>query len=521
MGARRLAIVAACAGVAAGWCAASFAGFSPLLWAVLLTAVLALPPGERRLAGPGWWLAGATVLALAWVVAADHELALRHTLLFAAAALLFGMARIAVPSGRLLGLVAAGLALTALVAIGQACGGLERAGALLGALPPGLREAAAARLATARVFGTAALPGHFALLMVMAAPLLADRLLRAVGWRRAGWASLLVLAGAAVALSRSLAAVGVAGVLLLALLARRRTGRAGIAAVAALVVLAGAVLAGRGDLARLEPLQLRWLNWRTAAWVFLHHPWLGVGLGGIGQAGLTAPTAAVNITPYAHCTPLELLAELGVAGVPLLAAAAWALARLLRLGWREHPALALAVAAVPLHNLVDFSAYRPEVLLPWAVLAGSLAGRVWPAPRRPVPAPALTALLAGGALLAALSWRSEAAASAAAGVPPAAAVETALVAARWAPWTVTPVEMAAGYALEPGSAPAALAVVGEKLAARWWVQPRSAAWAEARARLLLAQGRPGEALVWVREARRRAPWRDDLAGLEAACARPR
>ncbi|OYV99757.1 MAG: hypothetical protein B7Z61_14090 [Acidobacteria bacterium 37-71-11] len=343
---------------------------------------------------------------------------------------------------------------------------------------------------------------------------------RAAAGVRAGWGSLLVLAGVAVAMSRSLAAVGVAGALLVALLARRRMGRAGVAAAAALVVLAAAVLAGRGDLAHLDPLQLRWLNWRTAAWVFLHHPWLGVGLGGIGQAGLTAPTGAANITPYAHCTPLELLAELGVAGVPLLVAGAWALARLLRLGWREHPALALAVATVPLHNLVDFSAYRPEVLLPWAVLAGSLASRVWPAPRRPVPAPALTALLAGGALLAALSWRSEAAVSAAAALPPAAAAETALAAARWAPWTVTPVEMAAGYALEPGPA-TALALVDGELAARWWVQPLSAAWAEARARLLLAQGRPGEALVWVREARRRAPWRGDLAQLEAACARPR
>src|SRR5664280_360293 len=74
-----------------------------------------------------------------------------------------------------------------------------------------------------------------------------------------------------------------------------------------------------------------------------------------------------------------------------------------------------------------------------------------------------------------------------------AAVETALTAARWAPWTVTPVEMAAGYALEPGPAPAALALVDGELAARWWVQPRSAAWAEARGRLLLAQG----AAAWV------------------------
>ncbi len=523
MRARGLAIVAACAGVAAGWCAASFAGFAPLLWAALLLALLAVAPERRRILDPGWSLAGAVLLALGWLVAADHELALQHTLLFAAAALLFGMARIAPPSDRLLGLVAAGLALTSLVAIGQACGGLERAGALVVALPPGWQEAAAVRLASGRVFGTAALPGHFAILMVMTAPLLADRALRAGGWRRAGWAFLLALAVAAVALTRSLAAVGIAAVLLLPWLARRRRGRAGVAAVAlaAVAVLAAVVVAARGDLGRLEPLQLRWVNWRTTAWVFLHHPWLGVGLGGVGQAGLAAPTGAANITPYAHCTPLELLAEVGVAGIPLLAAGAWALARLLRLGWREHPALALAVAAVVLHNLVDFSAYRPEVLLPWAVLAGTLAGRVWPAPRRRVPAFALTAVLAAGSIVSALSWRSEAAASGAAALPPAAAVETALAAARWAPWTVTPVETAAGFALAPGAPRAARERVGDELAARWWVQPRSARWAEARARLLLAAGRPGEAFVWAREARRRAPWRTELDQLEAACARPR
>ena len=47
-----------------------------------------------------------------------------------------------------------------------------------------------------------------------------------------------------------------------------------------------------------------------------------------------------------------------------------ALARLLAAGRRKHLALTLAVAAIPLHNLVDFTMYTPEVLLPWAVLTG-------------------------------------------------------------------------------------------------------------------------------------------------------
>jgi hypothetical protein len=517
--ARALAIVAAAAAVAAGWFAAARAGFLPLLWAALLLALLALPQRRRLLFSPRWLAPAAAVLALSWLVAADHELAFRLTLLAVAAALLFGAASAAAPDDRLLGLVAAGLALTAVVAIGQALGGLGRFAALVPTLPAGWQAAAAARLATGRSFGTAALPGHYAALLVMAVPLLGERAWRGGSrLRRAGWALLIVLAVVGVALTRSLAAVGVAGVLLLALLARRGAGRTGALAAATLAVLAAAVLAARGDLAHLEPLRLRLINWRTAAWVFLHHPWLGVGLGGVGQAGLVAPTGAANITPYAHGTPLQLLAELGLAGVPLLAAGAWALVRLIRLGWREQPALALAVAVVPLHNLVDFSAYTPEVLLPWAVLAGSLAARVWPPPRRPLPSAVLVGILAGGTVVSTLAWRSEVAAAAALVQPSAAAVaEAALAAARWAPWTVTPVEMAAGAALAPGSPPALAARADAALAARWWVQPRSASWAEARARLQLALGRPGEALVWAREARRRAPWRAELAALEAAC----
>ncbi len=513
--------MAACAGVAAGWCAASCAGFSPLLWAVLLTAVLALPPEERRLGSPGWWLAGGVVLALAWLVAADHELALGHTLLFAAAALLLGMARIGAPSGRLLGLVAAGLALTSLVAIGQACGGLERAATLVGALPPGWRAAAAARLATARVFGTAALPGHFAILMVMAAPLLGERLLRAAGWRRAGWGSLLALAGAAVALSRSLAAVGVAGALLLALLARRRSRRAGVAAAAALVVLAAAVLAGRGDLARLEPLRLRWVNWRTAAWVFLHHPWLGVGLGGVGQAGLAAPTGAANITPYAHCTPARAPRRVRRRGHPAPGGR--------RLGARA-PAPA-RVAGAPGAGARRRGGPPPQ---PGGLLRLQAGGAA------PLGGAGGFARLSGVARAATARPRARADRPPGRRRPPGRAV----VAERGR--GVGRRRAAAARGGRDGARRRPLGAVdrhpggdGGRIRSRTGSRTRRARARRRRARGAVVgatalgrlggsprapparPGRPGEALVWVREARRRAPWRGDLAQLEAACARPR
>jgi hypothetical protein len=521
MASRRLPLVVAAAGVAAAWGAARYAAFAPLLWLAMLVVVGALAPAERRVLDVRWLFAGLLLLGSSWLVAADHETALRLSLLFLVAALLFGLARRAPPDDRLVGLIALGIALTAVVALAQALGGLEQARGLVADLPAQWREAAAARLGGGRVFGTAALPGHYAALLLLAAPLVVERGWRSVGWRRAGWGAVLVLILVAMVLTRSLAAPLVAAVLLVPLAARRLHSRFVPLAASVLVAVAVAVVALRHDLGNLEPVRLRWVNWQTTAWVFGQHPWLGVGLGGVGQAGLLAPTAAANITPYAHNTYLQLLAELGLAGAGLLAAGVWALLRLIRGGLTAHPALTLAVVAIPLHNLVDFSALAPEVLLPWAVLGGTLAGRCLPLPERPLRGGVLLALVGGGALLSTLAWRGEVELAGTATSPSGRAVESALASARWAPWAVTPVELAAALALESGAPPAVLSRLDAQLAARAWVRPHSASWAESRCRLLLAEGRRGEALVWAREARRRAPWREGLAELEAACARPR
>ncbi len=504
-------------GVAAAWLAAPLAAFAPLLWVALLLAILALPPGERRLLGPVWLAAALAVVLLSWTVALDHELAFRLSLLLLAAVLLAGLARRAAPSDAALGALAAGIALTAAVALWQAAGGLAWAQGHLAGLDPSLREAARTRLASGRVFGTAALPGHFAILQVTALPLLLARGWRAQGRSRAAWWAGAALAATGVVLSRSLAGVAVAGALLLVAAARRLPRRLGWALAAAVLVAGAVALATRGDVGSLEPLRLRWINWRTTAWVLGHHPWVGVGFGGVGQAGLTAPMAAANITPYAHNTPLELVAELGLAGAGLVIAAVVALVRLVRDGLRTAPALALAVLAVPLHNLVDFSLYTPEVLLPWAVLVGALVARTRPAPARAVPSAVLVPLLAAGALLSVCGWRAEVLLGRA-GTGDEAAVSAALDAAVWSPWAVTPVLAATGDALRDGAAPAGLVRLERLLEARAWVRPVSAGWAEARARLLLAEGRRGEALPWAREAAARAPWRDDLRRLEEACA---
>jgi len=517
MGSPWSAAVTTAAGVMAAWCAARFPSFGPLLWVTILLLSLACRPAERRILDGRWLLAGAVLLGASWLIAADHELAMRHSLLFVAAAFLFGLVRLSPPGERLLGLLSAGIALTSLVAIRQAAGGLAGARDAVATLPPGWQEAALARIGGGRAFGTAALPGHFSALLMLAVPLLAERAWRSRGWLRVAWAGGLVLAAGAIVLTRSLAAVAIGCAMVLPFLLRNRSSRLAAAGAAALVAVVAAVAALRSDLGTLEPLRLRAVNWLSALWVFARNPWLGVGSGGVGQAALAGPMGAANATPYAHNTPLQLLAEFGVMGAIALAAGLAWLLRLVRRGWPSHKALTLAVASLPLHNLVDFSAYSPEVLLPWIVLTGALAARVSEPPTRALRAWAIVAFLGTGTVLGALAWRSESSLAAASGATSSKAVAAALEAARWAPWSVTPLEIAAGRALGDPAAHGVLPEIDRRLAARAWVQPRSAAWAEARSRVLLAATRPGEALVWAREARRRAPWRQDLAGLEAAC----
>lgn len=512
-----LSAVAVGTAALAAWGGVVWAWVTPLLWVALLITLLAVPPPERRLLVPRHLLLGILTLAVAFANALDRELFVGIALAWLLGALLFGLARLARPGDAALRVLGLGLAATALVAIIQAAGGLLPPAEALEALPAGMREAGLERLGGGRTMGTARLPGHFGALMLMAAPLLASGALSgARRLRMVHWAGL-ALAVAGVLLSRSLAAVLVALVLVALGAASTRMSRWVWLAGATVLLLGAAVAAGRGDLATLEPLRLRLVNWRTAWDAFLAHPFTGVGLGGVGQAGLTAATGGVNITPYAHNTPLQLLAELGLAGAGAGGLfAAW-LTGLVKAAWREHRALAMAVLVLPLHNLVDFSFYAAEVLLPWCVLLGALAARLAPPPPRPLTAWLLVPLLAGGTLLAASGWRGENEVRRALAAPPDVGAPAGLAAARWTPWSLKPLFVAVERAQEGGADEQFLSALDGELARRWWVRPRSATWAEARARVALTRSRLPEAQLWVREARRRAPWRRELEFLEAAC----
>jgi hypothetical protein len=214
-------VPAAACGVAvlAAWGAARHPAAVPLIWLALTLACLAVPVEERRFVETGWLLCGAVVLTAGWLVALDHELALQHSLAFAAAALTFGLARRAPPNDRLIGIVALLLAATAAVAVIQVSGGLAAARGLVDGLPPALRERAELRLASGRAFGTASLPGHFAALLLLAGPLLIDRAVRTRGGQRLGWWIAVAAVGAGVVLTRSVAGWIVAPILVAVALA--------------------------------------------------------------------------------------------------------------------------------------------------------------------------------------------------------------------------------------------------------------------------------------------------------------
>ncbi len=148
-------------------------------------------------------------------------------------------------------------------------------------------------------------------------------------------------------------------------------------AIAGLVLVAGAVawrLAVQRDVFAWHRVTI----WRSVVHTALEHPWTGVGPGAwadvAGRARITYPDSLARheMRPtYAESTPIGILAELGLIGLSLSAAAAtaaWRAARRRGGGRLGRLAALLATMAViaSLHDLL-----RVEVVLWWwAVLVG-------------------------------------------------------------------------------------------------------------------------------------------------------
>jgi hypothetical protein len=319
-------------------------------------------------------LIGVTAVLAAW----DREAALRTGALAVGAAGLGWLAGRHAPTVHERALLAVALSALGLWAAYQSTIGFDLAVAFVPELPEALRNAAEMRLRGGRGFASLALPGHLAVLLATSVPLLLA-VVRRRPWRIPAVAG---LGAVAVGLWASQSVLGAGLAVVAAAVTVRGARWQRLVAIGAVIAVLGVVVAKRGDLVDLEPLQLRWDNWRTAVWAWSQSPIVGLGPGGMAQAAQAVPFPVGNQTGFAHSLPLQLLVDHGVAGLGLLVLLASWLCRQAKSLWSMDRELAVALLVVPVHNLLDFSCYRSGVLLPWAVLAGW----AWATTRGPLPA---------------------------------------------------------------------------------------------------------------------------------------
>ena len=258
-----------------------------------------------------------------------------------------------------------------------------------------------------------------------------------------GYASLVILAGIAVTISRgTYVSTGVAMLLFFGVLIVRRTYR--LPSLVLLVVLlgAGAYVLPRSFpvQARLKPLlegtgriedDTRFLLWRAAVQVWQENVWWGVGPGHYDYRFRQFRPAEVQMRPgWAHNDYLNALAEWGIVGTALVASA-WVL---LGLGvlktWptvrraerdlgeergRNKFAFVLGssvgVTAILVHSVVDFNMHIPANAILAVTLLALLSGclrfateRHWVTLRAWGKAPVSLVLLAGAVYLGQQGW---------------------------------------------------------------------------------------------------------------------
>jgi len=437
-------------------------------------------------------LAGGAVVLVVLVCSAgsgwDPSRAVGEIGLIMAVSALAWLGSRSLPPNRLLLLFALGLSGLAVWGIWQVATGLDALRPGLEVLPDATRIYAEERVASHRAFASLPLPSHLAVLLAMVLPLLVTRV-------RATPAGAIAALGAALSVVGLLATQSPVGVVLgfgaVVALVIGRHRRLALVVTVLLAVVMVAVLAVRPDVARLEPVALRVDNWRTALWLSTTSPASGVGLSSFAQASQGIPIEVGNRPAHAHNLPLEFLAELGPTGlVGCLVLGFW-LARLIVLLWPRDRALAVALAVVPLHNLVDFSFFVSGVALPWAALLGWGISRSRPSAEVSEPSRGRIVLVIGASVAIAMTTLHATSVvveeNAAAHLESVDRFEGALRSLRLAPWRVEPQFLLAAAALEVEN-PSLVDLALNEMDARRWVRPRSAALAERRAWLALHRG---------------------------------
>jgi hypothetical protein len=121
-----------------------------------------------------------------------------------------------------------------------------------------------------------------------------------------------------------------------------------------------------------NPIVLRSVNYRIAFAVFREFPLTGVGLGNYGEINPRYQSSPLNVAQYAHCTPIQLLAEAGILAVIAFALILiWVFHKWLIVVRSERDsnegqrylsvALLASVAAWVIHNLIDINLYFPSL----------------------------------------------------------------------------------------------------------------------------------------------------------------
>ncbi len=401
------------------------------------------------------------------------------------------------PSEQVISLFVIGLACLAVWGLAQAAFGLEGLRGELGSLSPEARAYAEERLAGRRAFASLPLPSHLAVLLATALPVLISRVrMTAAG---VAWAGCSAVTVAGLMATRSPVGAGLALLAGSAVLVRRRRSQA-IGGGLVLAMAVAAVIALRPDMIRLEPVELRLDNWRTAAWLTSTSPISGVGFASFAQASQALPIEVGNRPAHAHGLPFEALAELGPVGLGAVLLLGIALVRSVLGTWRSRPAMVAAVLVVPAHNLVDFSLFVSGVAIPWAVLLGwVLADRTNESERSPekrFPGRLVCVAVAAIATAATIFHATSTVVEETAAQAPSSAerLDGAIRALRLAPWRVEPQFLLAAAAIDEAD-PTRVGLARSELERVRWLRPRSAALAERRARLALVEGDVSSALA--------------------------
>jgi tetratricopeptide (TPR) repeat protein len=396
-------------------------------------------------------------------------------------------------------------------------------------MPAGDTLAALSRLEQGRPYGGFATPAALGCFLVMTIPAVAAWAfgkrgsLRALGLGAAGLGASGLVATRSVtamaALAAALALAGLRGRVAPRLLAAS-AGMIAVAIIAVGIMRPDAVFApSRKD----SPWRLRAGNVRVAIEIARDHPLAGVGPGGFAEAFPQYRQAGDNESRHAHDLPAELVAEWGVPlGLALSALFFWVFVGPV-LGHAGDPrtfasGLSVGVAAFAIHNLADFTAFLPSLLVVACVCRGLIAKgvvseRAVPAARAAWIAVAVAAaVVAAGAGLARetlFQAREEANAG-----DHAAALRFAERAERLAPWDADPPQFAAEARMAAGASDAALHDA-ERAVTR---APSRAAARVVRARARAASGDSAGAYADLVEAQRLYPLRPDYAAQRDALA---